>query len=128
MPRSLLVRIAPFWILVLIIGSLSPRTKDALGTSAQSRHRICHFLSFGSTALLLVLVGTTAPKRAAAALSVIGLGVLLEFWQHSIGGFRIEWWDIRDDTYAAIAAWLIGSLAVVRHALVRKSDPRYESP
>lgn len=115
--RSLLVRIAPFWIAAVVAGSLLPGIKDVFGTSlARSvpRHRFYHFLAFGSTALLLFLIGRTALQRLRGPVAAVALGLVLEYAQHRIFGSRMEWWDLRDDAYAAAAAWLVGTLLLHR--------------
>jgi hypothetical protein len=132
--RTHLIRIAPFWIFCLIAGSFLPGTaKQALGTSAnvslvnghfeitaiQPSHRIVHFLSFGSTALILLLLGRKETGRLCGPLATLALGLAIEYAQHWISGAPVEWWDVRDDAYAACAAWLLGQWPPLRHALVK---------
>jgi hypothetical protein len=135
MPRTHLIRIAPLWILCLIAGSLLPSAvKEALGTSANVRiveghleiatiplrHRVFHFLSFGSTALMLLLIGRTPTQRLYGSLGTIALGLVIEYAQHWIAPAPVEWWDVRDDAYAALTAWLFGRWPALRHALVKE--------
>ncbi len=121
MTRQQLVRIAPFWILLVAVGSLMPEAaKRALGTNASVLwHQCYHFASFGSAALILSLIAPTAPKRVAAFLSVVALGLLLESLQHAIWHNPMEWWDVRDDALAAAAAWALANSAAVRRVLLQ---------
>jgi hypothetical protein len=61
--------------------------------------------------------------RFSAVLSVIALAVVLEFLQHRIYGKSLEWWDIRDDSYAALAAWLLASVPAIRRTMLRGAGP-----
>jgi hypothetical protein len=64
-----------------------------------------------------------------AVLSVIALAVVLEFLQRCIYGKSLEWWDIRDDSYAALAAGLLASAPAIRRTLLRgKAPDRPSSP
>ena len=138
--RALLVRIAPWWVLCVIIGSFLPgSSKEALGTTnspaaeAQGRvvtmHRLTHFLTFGSTALLLVLIAETASQQLGAGLAVAALGFLIECTQYALIGLaNIEWWDVRDDALAAIGTLLLAQWLNLRGLLVdgrsRHGPPR----
>jgi hypothetical protein len=127
-PRQYLVRIAPWWVLILIIGSFLPGAgKDALGTTnppaaeAQGRvgsqHRLVHFAAFGSTGLLFMLIARTRKQRLLAALSVACLGLAIEYAQFEFACLRsMEWWDFRDDTLAAF-----GSLVLVQWNGLRRT-------
>jgi hypothetical protein len=131
-PRTLLVRIAPWWVLLVIIGSFLPATsKEAIGTlntpeaatagRAVARHRIAHFLTFGSTALLLVLISETAAQEIWAGFAVAALGFILECSQFALIGLtEMEWWDVRDDALAAVAVLLIAQWFGLREKLVQK--------
>jgi len=129
-PRAYLVRIAPWWVLCVIIGSFLPGpSKDALGTTnppeatAQGRvvatHRLAHFLTFGSTALLLVVIAETASQQLGAGLGVAALGFIIECTQYAVIGLTgIEWWDVRDDALAAIGTLLVAQWLNLRGLLV----------
>jgi len=120
MSRQLLIRIAPFWILLVLIGSFMPGAKHALGTSSSIlTHRLYHVASFGSAALILLLIADNGPRRLAALLGVVTLGVLIEFLQHSIYSIPVEWWDIRDDSVSAAGAWLVTAFPAVRNKILR---------
>jgi hypothetical protein len=131
-PRTLLVRIAPWWVLLVIVGSFLPATsKEAIGTMntpeaategrAVARHRIAHFVTFGSTALLLVLISETAAEEIWAAFGVAALGFIVECSQFALIGLtEMEWWDVRDDALAAIAVLLLAQWLGLREKLVRK--------
>jgi hypothetical protein len=136
-PRAFLVRLAPWWVLFVIIGSFLPgASKDALGTSnppevaglghAALKHRAAHFLTFGSTALLLVIISETTTQQLWAGLGVALLGLLLECSQYALLGLEsIEWWDVRDDTIAAIGALILAQWLNLREKLV-DTRPRRE--
>ena len=130
--RRLLVRIAPFWLLVLIIGSLLPgNVKSSIGTSTRyseairgsvsMTHRLTHFGSFGSTALLLLLITRRRGQQAAVLVGTLALSFSIEYAQHLLYEQGIEWWDIRDDFYADVTAYIAGQSRALKAALVR--DP-----
>jgi hypothetical protein len=132
MPRRFLVRIAPFWLLGLIVGSLLPgNAKTRMAPWARYshlnrgrislKHRLAHFASFGSTTLLLLLITRKPGQGWAVLLATVGLGFCIEYAQHIVYGTRIEWWDIRDDCYGNVAAYILAQSKAVRAALVR--DP-----
>jgi hypothetical protein len=134
-PRSFLVRLAPWWVLCVIIGSFLPGTsKQAIGTInppeavAQGRagvkHRLAHYLTFGSTALLLVVVSETAIQQLWAGFGVAALGFVVECSQYALMGLSfMEWWDVRDDAIAAIGALLLAQWLNLRDIIV-DSQPR----
>jgi hypothetical protein len=129
-PRTYLVRIAPWWVLLVLIGSFLPGSgKQALGTvntpeaAAQGRavapHRLAHLFTFGSTALLFVLIAETAGQQLSAGLGVAALGLLIECTQYAaLGLSEMEWWDVRDDAIAAIATLLLAQGLNLRAFLV----------
>lgn len=87
------------------------------------RHRVAHFLTFGSTALLLVLISQSAAEEIWAAFAVAALGFILEYSQFAfIGLTEMEWWDVRDDTLAAIGVLLVAQWLGLREKLVRKQS------
>ena len=57
-------------------------------------------------------------------MATIALGCTIEYAQHVIYHSRIEWWDMRDDTYAALAALALVQLPLVKRSLVREGRPR----
>lgn len=116
MPRTFLVRIAPFWVACLVATSLQP-WRPSVAHEATA-HRSFHFLAFGSTAFLLLLIGRSTKQRILGPLGVIALGIAIEYMQNWIFGCPLEWWDMRDDALAVAAAWLIGQWAAIRRALI----------
>ena len=99
-------------------------------------HRPTHFFLFGVTALILwrLFVSVNwprAPKVLAARawlvaiLSTAALGMAIEALQHLIYRNRMEWWDVRDDSLAAIAAVLL--LLLVRSVMFPPIRPPAES-
>ena len=128
--RAFLVRIAPWWVLCVIIGSFLPASsKHALGTGntpeaaaqghAVPAHRLAHFLTFGSTTLLLVVIAETTSQQLGAGLVVAASGFLIECTQYAVLGLtEMEWWDVRDDAAAAIAALLLAQWLNLRALVV----------
>lgn len=133
--RKLYKAIAPIWLLVLIVGSLLPyEAKVAMGSRpgypvspktrvATLKHRTFHWLSFGSTALLLMLLARGRKEDLLATTATMALGMAIEWTQHVMYHSRLEWWDVRDDTYAALAALLLVLFTPVKRALVRDDAP-----
>ncbi len=130
--RRSLIRFALLWIALIIVGSLwPPGPKIALGTlthskdpavrhRAEIRHRLAHFGVFGIAALLLAVVAANTKKRIAAIAGVIALAAVIEWLQHIIYASPFEYWDVRDDTFAAIAGSALGAWQMVRAHLLRK--------
>jgi hypothetical protein len=105
-PRKWLRILAVPWTLILIAGSLmGDSAKGHIGTHIF--HRPFHFVSFGATAALYMLLATTAAGELKAALAATGLGLSLEALQHWIYGNAMEWWDVRDDAIGIGVALLI---------------------
>jgi hypothetical protein len=128
--RPFLKRLAPFWVLCLVIGSLLPSdTKVLLGTHPGVRrgphklrvtspqHKIFHLVTFGSTALLFLRISTDKRQELLWMFAVVALGGMLEIAQHLIGGNEFEWWDVRDDTYGVLAVFLGYKLVSVTQSL-----------
>jgi hypothetical protein len=132
-PRRYLVHIAPFWVLALILGSLLPgpakhvlgiSTRYSLARGGQIRwqHHLAHFLSFGSTTGLLLLIARTRSQDGIVLLGMLILGLSLEYTQHVLYETEgMEWWDVRDDSYADVVVYLAGQWRPLKAALVR--DP-----
>ena len=78
---------------------------------------------FGATALLLGLLARSRSQELAATAATIALGCAIEFAQHSIYHSRMEWRDIRDDTYGALAALALLLWPAVKPFLVRDAAP-----
>jgi hypothetical protein len=122
-PRRVLRVVAPFWVIGLIVGSFLPGTlKDRLGTTAQPqsghvvrqvalKHRMFHLASFGSTALILLVIAGNAREERKGAAFVLLLGCAIETlqcWQSN--GVLFEWWDVRDDFYAVAAVFIMAQI------------------
>ncbi len=130
-PRKAYAWIAPVWTLCLIAGSLLPyETKLAIGTRPRNmvnprapvvtlKHRGFHWLSFASTALILLLLARNRHQELTVTLGVVALGCSLEFAQHALYRNDIEWWDMRDDAYGAVAALVLVQFPAVKRSLVR---------
>jgi hypothetical protein len=131
--RSLLRKIAPFWIMAVIVGSFMPYPfKREMGTTLVFTpsggslaeqvtlwHRVVHFLLFGSTAAILVLIGRSYIVRAAALVAVLSLAFSIEFTQNLIDHYGVEWWDVRDDFIGATLVFLVLLSPGLRRFLVR---------
>jgi len=123
--RSLLMRIALLWTAAIVIGSFLPiGVKEAIGTETRSslpavqhraavRHRAGHLVAFGIAALLFATASTKNSHRLCYFLLMAALGSTIEYSQHVIFGSVFEWWDIRDDTLAAVVGSLLGPLVVL---------------
>lgn len=119
-------------MLLVIIGSFLPgKSKEAIGTintreasaegRAVTRHRVAHFLTFGSTALLFVLISETPAQEIGAGFAVAVFGFLLECSQFALLGLtELEWWDVRDDALAAIGVLLLAQWLGLRQRLIDK--------
>lgn len=115
--RRVLKLLAAFLILSAIAGSFLPgEIKVLLGTEPYDpttgyvgvAHRVYHFATFGSTALVLMMLAQTLWEEAVAAAFAFGLGLLIETVQHVIGfSLVFEWWDVRDDLYAVTIAFVL---------------------
>src|SRR5262249_15446667 len=93
-------------------------TKDAIGTSNSAaamalgrailQHRLFHFVGFGSTALVLILIAEGPAREALAALNVAILGFTIEYCQYVLFALpAMEWWDVRDDVIACLVTLLL---------------------
>lgn len=116
--RAFLAKVALFWILAVVVGSLLPQpAKSVLGTSPRNgqemtariawTHRAVHFAAFGSTALFLLLVARSTRQRQAAILTTVALGAGIEMLQHAIYRSEFESCDVRDDALAACLVYLL---------------------
>ena len=131
--RSLLRRIAPFWIVAVIAGSFMPypfkkemgttlvlsATNGSLGDQVTLWHRVVHFLLFASTSAILVLIGRSWLVRVAALIAALSLAFSIEFTQSLIDHYGIEWWDVRDDFIGATLVFLVLLSPGLRRFLVR---------
>ena len=113
--------IAWLWTAAVVAISLQP-LRPHHGSALSRMHRPLHFLLFGITALILWRLFVSVdwpriPKLFAARpwlvalLSTAALGTAIELLQHLIYRDRMEWWDVRDDSLAAIGAVLLILLA-----------------
>lgn len=131
--RQLLIRFSILWIVLITLGSFLPgEAKVALGTVTPSNnpaiqhrvkteHRLAHFVAFGIAALLLAVLAEKLTQRAAALAVVLAWALAIELVQMAMHGGPIEYWDVRDDTFAAIAGSVLGAWQVARVILLRRS-------
>jgi len=106
---AMVTRLAAFWFLLLIVGSLQPARPHAIA----GLHRGIHLLAFGVGAFLLFSLSRTWRQQALSALATCSLGLLLEYLQHMIYRNPMEWWDVRDDTFAVVLAFLVMHIALM---------------
>ena len=108
-PQRFLRIITVPWILVLIIGSLSPYdVKEGIGT--HSYHRPYHFVAFGATALLFLLIAKNRRQEWVSVCSAFALGLVLETAQYLVGDV-FEWWDVRDDAVGILIVFVLFRMA-----------------
>lgn len=125
LPLPLLRRIAPVWVVCLIVGSLLPgEAKIAIGSSRLSeqhlppsaaelgewKHRTFHIVGFGATAFLFLSIAGTATGELVSMIGLWGLGVAIEYAQVFFYANRLETEDVRDDAYGIAAmygVWLV---------------------
>ncbi|HTU47745.1 MAG TPA: hypothetical protein VMF91_21990 [Bryobacteraceae bacterium] len=85
----------------------------------KAEHRLAHFGAFGIAALSLVVIAETLSQRVGALAGVLALALAIELLQKAIHGGPVEYWDVRDDTLAAIAGSALGTWQLVRAVLLR---------
>ena len=114
-------RVVPFWVAGVVIGSFLPGPwKLAIGTRPfmkahplDPRHRVLHFVTFGVTAVLFMLLRDRVQDRARAAVAALLLGCAIEVLQFVTGLASVfEWWDLRDDLCGVAVAFV--AVEVVR--------------
>jgi hypothetical protein len=82
------------------------------GSSINLKHRLIHFVAFGSSFLVLSLLATGSREELQAAGEVMVIGCFVElaqYLQHFIDSHRqlFEWWDVRDDAIGIALAFLL---------------------
>jgi hypothetical protein len=133
MTRAFYRRVAPLWLLVVVVGSFLPTgVKREMGTpvpfwQAQLNHvpvwhRTVHFIAFGGAAALLVLAARRWSSRTAAWLGVLALGLAIELAQNWLDQLGMEWWDVRDDSLAATAVFLLLLIPAVRNLFLATGE------
>lgn len=120
LPLPLLRRLAPIWVVCLILGSLLPgEAKIAIGSSRLSeqhlppsaaergewKHRTFHVVGFGATAFLFLSIAGTATEELLSMIGLLGLGVAIEYAQVFVYANRLETEDVRDDAYGIAAMY-----------------------
>ena len=123
-PGRLVRWFANLWISVVIVGSLLPGSaKITLHASEHkpthskhvitTRHRLIHFVAFGSSFLVLSLLATGKREELEAAGEVLAIGCILEVIQYFVYSRRqvFEWWDVRDDAIGIAVAFLLVQIA-----------------
>jgi hypothetical protein len=122
--RRLVRWFARLWVCAIIVGSLLPgwakvelhasegkRTHSRNAVSA--KHRLVHFIAFGSSFLVLSVLATGRREQLEAAVEVLAIGGIVELTQYFVYSHRhvFEWWDVRDDAIGIAVAFLIVQLA-----------------
>lgn len=78
-------------------------------------HRAYHFATFGTTALATLLLTYGFRAEVKGGLAIFGLGCAIEVTQYAVGFSKVlEWWDVRDDSYAVTAVFLLVQVANAR--------------
>lgn len=103
------------------VGTYVPFEKAAAG-HVSWKHRGSHFIIFGATTLMLILPARTPKGRAIGLAAGLSFGVGIELAQYLLFIPGIEWWDIRDDTIASFAAYVLAGNPKVRTLLIRDQD------
>jgi hypothetical protein len=70
-------------------------------------HRLLHFTAFGLLSVCLCLTFERSYQRILMLGSVIALGVLVESIEFLGSTNPFEFWDVRDDLYAACAGYAL---------------------
>jgi hypothetical protein len=98
------------WLLLLVLGSLWADAKFTLHTYRGEngvRHRVLHVLAFGSTALWFLFLSRNGRQQLLVLLAVLCLGAALELIQSLTYRNVFEWWDVRDDFYGIVVAFML---------------------
>jgi hypothetical protein len=103
----ILLRITQAWLLLLIVGSLQPARPGAV----VSVHREIHWLGFACPTFFLLLLSRNRRQEIRILIGVFLLGLSLEYLQHLFYRNPMEWWDVRDDAFAILAAFALYRLA-----------------
>jgi hypothetical protein len=120
-PRHFLMVAGLVLVIGTLIGSFLPGSaKGRIGThpyeprngQVHREHRWYHFATFGSIALIYLLLAKGIRQEVRAALSVFALGCSIEGTQRWTGFSEVmEWWDVRDDLYAVLSAFILVQVA-----------------
>jgi hypothetical protein len=123
-PRRLVRWFARLWISAEIVGSLLPgwakvelhaRGGDRTHSrnAANGKHRLVHFIAFGSSFLVLSILATTKREQLEAAVEVMTIGCVVEVIQYFLYSHRqvFEWWAVRDDAIGIALAFLLVQIA-----------------
>ena len=116
-PRVWLKLAAVILIVGTTVGSFLPGpAKRALGTHPDNHfhagHRLFHFATFGLTTAVLLLLAERLRDEVKAVLFVAVWGCAIELAQYGTALSGVfEWWDARDDVYAAVIVFLLAQMA-----------------
>ncbi len=128
--RSQLRCFVSVWLIALTLGSFLPQeTKQAIGTESglitygepSMQHRAWHFAMYGCAALVAGAIADSKRSLWLYAGGLVFLGLAIESLQAVVFGSVLEWWDVRDNAYAAVALTYLGHMKRVRK-LLRKFD------
>jgi heme A synthase len=104
----------------VVIGSFLPGSwKRELGThpytlshAVSLQHRAVHFVTFGLTTLLFLMLAERPKDWAKGIAGAVLLGLAIEAGQYAVGLSRVlEWWDLRDDVLAVAGATVVFGVA-----------------
>jgi hypothetical protein len=117
--RSHLLLITEAWLLLLVVGSLQPARPGPVHLF----HRELHWVAFAGAALLLFVLSRSRRQAIWSTIAVCALGFSLEILQHLIYRNSLEWWDVRDDSLAVLAAFVGYQFILAPKPAPSTSDP-----
>jgi len=98
--------VAYAWIALMTVFSLQPFRFGATRQGTHS-HVPAHIAAFGGAAILFLISSKSRAEEWFCAASLISLAVAIEVAQWLIYKGVFEWWDIRTDAAAIVAAALL---------------------
>jgi len=118
MNRRTLASLSALVCISIILASLGPfplrnalpmtTTINLFGCLQLTVHRLTHFVAFGLQALTLTLIGRQRWQRLLCLAATIGFGCLIEAFEFMSSTNIFEFSDVRDDSLAALAGFVIG--------------------
>ncbi len=122
--RTFIRRFAQVWFLLVVVGSLQPaRPVMLVGLHGASLHRHIHWLAFAGATSLLLLLSRNRRQEIQGVVATFLLGLSLEYLQHFIYRNAMEWYDVRDDALAILAAFTLYRLAAAGKTVLRGHLP-----
>jgi len=87
--------------------------RTQLRNAVSTRHRLIHFVAFGSSFLVLSLLAARRREELEAAGKLMSIACIVELSQYFIYSHRqvFEWWDVRDDAIGITVAFVLVQIA-----------------